>query len=107
MLQQVDAFLNQITPFACFFGQAFVKSFKGVKMADRFLILVRKALVLPPLGPYDPVAIGSPFRLDIYHSIAVNHLLQIASGKFPGIRDKGSDRIAAQQQLRLQPFALN
>ncbi|MNC45299.1 hypothetical protein D3C75_942530 [compost metagenome] len=106
MLQQVNSFLNQIASFAHFPGQTFVKSFKGVEMADCFLILVREALMLPPLGAYDPIAIGSPFRLDIDHSIAVNHLLQIASGEFPGIRDKGSDRIAAQQQLCLQPFAL-
>ncbi|MNC55184.1 hypothetical protein D3C75_1047000 [compost metagenome] len=76
-------------------------------MADRFLILIREALTLPTLGAYDPIAVGSPFRLDIDHSITVDHLLQIASGEFPGIRDKGFDRIAAKQQLCLQPFALH
>ncbi|MNN61252.1 hypothetical protein D3C81_1764790 [compost metagenome] len=69
-------------------------------MADRFFILVGEALPFPPLSADYAVPIGSPFGLDVDHSIAADHLLQIVSGKFSGIRDIRSDGSALKQQLR-------
>lgn len=55
LLQQMDTFLNQIAPSADLLRQTFMKSFKRIEMAPRFLILVRIPLPFPRSARITPL----------------------------------------------------